>query len=169
MMTKIATKMNIPFITHGKGQSAAAINRYMGNNSDEETGKIITNNDEDNNYQLLITTSAWEGLSFDDDLARICLIPKLPFPFMGDPLVLKKKALYPDFITNEVLIAIQQAHGRIQRNNDDWGITVCFDSNIHWLMKKGSSSLERWFADRLLFLTTDEALSLTKRLIKDNQ
>ena len=146
-------------ITHTAGKSDTAIKSFFQKKGD-----------------VLITPSAWEGISLDDDLARLCLIPKVPFPMMYDPIVKRKTKKYPHFLENDVLISIQQAHGRIQRNRDDWGMTICFDGNFRWLKTKRNRSLEPWFIDRISEVSTQEALikfknmlQLSKKVIKSEE
>ncbi len=139
-------------VTHTEGKSDKAIKSFI--NSKEG--------------DILITPSAWEGISLDDDLARLCLIPKVPFPMMFDPIIRRKTKKYPQFLENDVLITIQQAHGRIQRNKDDWGITVCFDDNFRWLKNKRSKVLEPWFSDRIEMISMKETLLKFQNLLQNN-
>ena len=80
----------------------------------------------------------------------------------------RKTKKYPQFIENDVLITIQQGHGRIQRNKDDWGLTVCFDANFHWLKKKRQKVLEPWFSDRIEIISQQEALLKFQKLLQNN-
>ncbi len=148
LMETSAKFHGLAVITHTAGKSDDAIKRFISKREGD----------------VLITPSGWEGISLDDDLARICIIPKIPFPMMGDPIVRKKVSKYPDFLEKYVLIAIQQAHGRIQRNESDWGVTYCLDANFRWLKKKNSKSLEPWFSDRIHEKTEDEVLEIIRDL-----
>jgi Rad3-related DNA helicase len=139
-------------VTHTEGKSDKAIKSFI--NSKEG--------------DVLITPSAWEGISLDDDLARLCLIPKVPFPMMFDPIIQRKTKKYPQFLENDVLITIQQAHGRIQRNKDDWGVTVCFDENFRWLKNKRRRVLEPWFSDRIETISLKETLIKFQDLLQNN-
>jgi Rad3-related DNA helicase len=148
LMEKLSKDRNLKVITHSAGKSDEAIKRFIS----ERKGDV------------LITPSAWEGISLDDDLARVCIIPKLPFPMMGDPIIRKKSQKYPQFLENAVMVSVQQAHGRIQRNEIDWGVTVCLDGNFRWLRKKRSKSLEPWFSDRIHELSSEATQFLIKEL-----
>ncbi|MFX0087017.1 MAG: helicase C-terminal domain-containing protein, partial [Candidatus Hodarchaeota archaeon] len=139
---------NLEVITHTAGKSDKAIKSFIS----------------DRRGDVLVTPSGWEGISLDDDLARLCLIPKLPFPMMGDPIIRKKSQKYPQFLENAVLVSVQQAHGRIQRNDTDWGVTICLDGNFRWLRKKRSKSLEPWFSDRIHELSSLDAKSVIQQL-----
>ncbi|MFX0049932.1 MAG: helicase C-terminal domain-containing protein [Candidatus Hermodarchaeota archaeon] len=150
LMEEIAKTNQLKVITHTTGKSDEAIKRFIS----ERQGDV------------LISPSAWEGISLDNDLARLCLIPKLPFPMLTDPIIRKKIKKYPHFLENYVLISIQQAHGRIQRNPIDWGVTICFDGNLRWLKKKRSKSLEPWFIDRVHERTESEARILINQLVR---
>ncbi len=153
LMEKLAEIKRLNVITHTAGKSDEAIKRFIS----------------DRKGDVLVTPSAWEGISLDDDLARICIIPKLPFPMMGDPIIRKKSKKYPQFLENSVLILIQQAHGRIQRNDTDWGVTICLDGNFRWLSKKRTKSLEPWFSDRIHELSSFDARSLIQELVKTSR
>ncbi|MFX1546993.1 MAG: helicase C-terminal domain-containing protein [Promethearchaeota archaeon] len=152
LMEKFTKKRSLNVITHTAGKSDDAIKRFIS----QQQGDV------------LITPSAWEGISLDDDLGRLCLIPKLPFPMLNDPIIRKKAKKYPQFLEAHVLISIQQAHGRIQRNNSDWGISVCFDGNFRWLSKKRTKSLEPWFSDRIHEISISETQALIQQLIESH-
>ena len=149
LMGQLAKANKLQVITHTAGKSDAAIRDFIENRKGD----------------VLITPSAWEGISLDDDLARLCLIPKLPFPMLKDPIVQKKAKKYPHFLENDVLISIQQAHGRIQRNSLDWGISICFDGNFRWLSKKKGKSIEPWFSNRIHELSISETKALILQMI----
>ena len=150
LMQKLVTAKRLRVITHTAGKSDDAIKSFIAKRQGD----------------VLITPSAWEGISLDDDLARLCLIPKLPFPMLKDPIIQKKARKYSQFLENDVLISLQQAHGRIQRNSSDWGISVCFDGNFRWLSKKRAKSLEPWFSNRIHEMSKSEAETLIQQLIE---
>ncbi len=150
LMEGLARANGLVVITHSAGKSDSAVKSFINSKKGD----------------VLITPSAWEGISLDDDLARLCLIPKVPFPMMYDPLVQRKVQKYPNFLENDVLITIQQAHGRIQRNPTDWGITIFLDGNFRWLKNKRKNSLEPWFFDRINELTAREALNLFDQMLE---
>jgi Rad3-related DNA helicase len=152
LMEDLARTKQLRVITHTAGKSDEAIKRFIF----ERQGDV------------LISPSAWEGISLDDDLARLCLIPKLPFPMLTDPIIRKKIKKYSQFIENYVLISIQQAHGRIQRNPTDWGVTICFDGNFRWLSKSCSKSLEPWFTNRILERTETDVRILINKLARSS-
>ena len=149
LMGQLAKANKLQVITHTAGKSDTAIKDFVVNRKGD----------------VLITPSAWEGISLDNDLARLCLIPKLPFPMLKDPIIQKKTKKYPQFLENDVLISIQQAHGRIQRNNSDWGISICFDGNFRWLLKKRVKSIEPWFSDRIHEVSISNAKTLILQMI----
>ncbi|MHA2288964.1 MAG: helicase C-terminal domain-containing protein [Promethearchaeota archaeon] len=150
LMEGIAKANGLLVITHTAGKSDRAVKSFIKSKKGD----------------ILITPSAWEGISLDDDLARLCLIPKVPFPMMYDPIIRRKVKKYPNFLENNVLITIQQAHGRIQRNPSDWGVTIFFDGNFRWLKNKRKTSLEPWFIDRINEYTAQEALHLLERMLE---
>ncbi|MFX1282034.1 MAG: helicase C-terminal domain-containing protein [Promethearchaeota archaeon] len=153
LMYGLARSKQLEVITHSAGKSDKAIKSFISNRQGD----------------VLITPSGWEGISLDDDLARLCIIPKLPFPMLRDPIIQKKAKKYPQFLENDVLISIQQAHGRIQRNSADWGISVCLDGNFRWLKRKRAKSLEPWFSNRIHEISMLEAKKLILQLISEQR
>jgi Rad3-related DNA helicase len=80
--------------------------------------------------RILISASMSEGLDFKDDICRVQIIAKIPYPNMADVWVRRKKDLDPDFLSTEALLSLEQMIGRIHRNRDDYGITFILDSSF---------------------------------------
>lgn len=92
-----------------------------------------------------ITPSWHEGLNFPDDEARWCIIAKIPFMSLGDPVVklrLKSKKGREWYYWNAAL-KTTQTPGRIVRHLEDWGVTYVLDSN--W--SKVARFTPEWFRD----------------------
>lgn len=94
---------------------------------------------------ILITPSMTEGFDFKDDLARWQIIPKVPWPSLGDRQVKAKSELDPEWYSCETVKAVIQTCGRICRSSKDYGMTYILDDDFWFLMRKAEFMFPRWF------------------------
>lgn len=90
------------------------------------------------NAMLIGTESFWEGVDLPDELLRLMVLTRLPFPVPDDPLELAKgeraqaRGESP-FVTVSLPAAVlkyRQALGRVIRGLSDWGAVVITDSRM---------------------------------------
>jgi len=101
---------------------------------------------------VMLAPSMDRGMSFDDDLARVNIVAKIPFPSLGDKRVAAR--LYArggdGWYAAETVRTLVQALGRTTRSETDWSKGVILDrqfiSNI-WAKNRGL--LPGWFKKRL--------------------
>jgi ATP-dependent DNA helicase DinG len=96
---------------------------------------------------ILITPSMTEGFDFKDDLARWQIIPKIPWPSLGDRQVKAKADLDPDWYSCETVKAVIQTCGRVCRNSKDYGMTYILDDDFWFLFKKAEHMFPKWFLE----------------------
>lgn len=92
---------------------------------------------------VAISPSWKEGLDFHDDLARWCIIAKVPFLSLGDPIVklrMRRKG-GKNWLDWNAALSIVQAAGRIVRHEEDFGVTYILDG--HW--PRVARKAPRWF------------------------
>jgi Rad3-related DNA helicase len=89
--------------------------------------------------KIWISTYPREGFDGIDDLVRLIIIPKIFYPYLGDPLVQKRKELQPSSYILEALRTLIQASGRGNRHQDDWCDIHILDENIDSLIKSARS------------------------------
>lgn len=81
---------------------------------------------------VLVGPGITEGVDFPDDGCRFNIFLKIPYPFMGDPLVRAKSALFPRWYNSQTTNNIIQGIGRGNRTPNDWCTTYildgCFDN-----------------------------------------
>lgn len=71
-----------------------------------------------------------EGIDLPDELSRLQILFKIPFPSLGDKFINYKFIKNPDWYNWATRIKIQQALGRSIRHKDDYAITYILDSNF---------------------------------------
>jgi Rad3-related DNA helicase len=110
--------------------------------------------------RALFATVIGEGVDFSYDQARLQVIVKVPFPDLGDPYVQAMVGRRGEgWYLWQAVKALEQAYGRIVRAEDDWGVTVCLDTNFLWLRRRCGQLFEPWFAEAVRLSTVNEVLA----------
>lgn len=100
---------------------------------------------------IFLSVNMEDGISLDDDLARINIIAKIPFPYLGDLRVRKRMDL-PDgrrWYMSQAIRKVQQAAGRTTRSTEDWSHTFILDSDFERLIQRYDDLFFKWFKDAL--------------------
>lgn len=109
---------------------------------------------------ILLAPSMDRGVNLKDDLCRIVVIPKIPFPSLGDKQI-SRRSRQPTKREGEVwyrantLRTIIQMTGRGMRHRDDWCRTFILDEQFMRLFKEMSHFMPRWFLNGLVFDNMD--------------
>lgn len=99
---------------------------------------------------VLFSPSMTQGVDLKGDLARFCVVFKIPFPSLGDRAVKKRAASdwkWYNYATAKTLI---QSLGRGVRSQDDWCDTFIIDASFMRLYKS-YSNLEFYMKDSIEF------------------
>tara|TARA_R110000803_G_scaffold59694_3_gene118521 strand:- start:1061 stop:2686 length:1626 start_codon:yes stop_codon:yes gene_type:complete len=117
------------------------IANYLKNNIRGKLGKRILIHDSKNRDAtlqkhmsskeptVLLSPSMTEGIDLKGDLSRFQVICKVPYPWLGDPIVKKRMHKFPNWYSLKTAITIVQAVGRSVRNSEDTAITYILDSD----------------------------------------
>jgi len=98
--------------------------------------------------RYFISVNMYDGIDLKDDLCRTNIICVVPFPYLGDPQVRKRKDEEGDkFFNWETAMKMQQAYGRSTRSDTDWSDTFILDSNFGWFFEQNSEYFFDWFAE----------------------
>lgn len=97
-----------------------------------------------------VSVNMYDGIDLKDDLCRTNVICVVPFPYLGDPQVRKRKDVEGDkFFNWETAMKIQQAYGRSTRSRDDWSDTIILDANFSWFFDQNREFFFDWFAEAI--------------------
>jgi ATP-dependent DNA helicase DinG len=97
--------------------------------------------------KLLATPSAQEGVDLPDDLCRLNIICKVPWPNLGIPQIKRRCTTNKDYVYYKIGQATNQASGRGTRHDKDSSITYITDN--HWSdVSKKKSFFARSFRAR---------------------
>ena len=101
----------------------------------------VLNGFKSSSKKILISPSLWEGVDLPDDDARYNIMVKCPYYSLADARIKMIMEQYPDIYKIMTIFRISQGMGRIVRNEVDYGVSYCLDSNIGKLF---DSKLNVW-------------------------
>lgn len=96
---------------------------------------------------ILISPSITEGLDLKHDLSRFAIIVKVPYPFLGDAWIEKRKDISQEWYSRQAMISIIQGAGRVVRSKDDWGYTYILDSSFNYLYYSANKQIPNWWKE----------------------
>lgn len=96
---------------------------------------------------IILSPSLEKGFDAKDDLSRFQILPKVPYAFLGDPLVSYNSKKRGDWYAREAILRIVQASGRSVRGPTDYAETYILDSNFLRLYKDNTNLFPEWFLD----------------------
>ena len=120
---------------------------YSGANEKEETIKAFELSDNG----VLIGPSIGRGTDFKGDRARVNIVAKMPFPYLGDKQVKARRYAKGGarwYITKAIRELVQ-ACGRTTRSESDWGVTYVLDSSFGGVLRKERNLFPGWFREAL--------------------
>jgi Rad3-related DNA helicase len=98
---------------------------------------------------VLISPSATEGIDLKGDKGRFSVIAKVPYPYLGDSWVRRRKQVDPDWYDWTIAKTIVQACGRVVRSNDDWGVSIILDENFKTFYERSRRFFPPWWRKSL--------------------
>jgi ATP-dependent DNA helicase DinG len=99
---------------------------------------------------VLLTPSMTEGIDLADDLSRWQVICKIPYPYLGDPQVAKRKDIDPAWYDWKTCLTVVQAYGRSIRSSDDYAVTYVLDADFSTFVKRQQKRLPEWFLEAIV-------------------
>jgi Rad3-related DNA helicase len=103
---------------------------------------------------VLVAPSADRGIDLPDDLCRLCIIAKVPYPNLGDRMVSMRLHM-PDgqtWYNVQTVRSIVQAAGRGVRHEEDYCKTVILDSQfVYGVWWKSRHLFPAWFKEAMIW------------------
>lgn len=78
---------------------------------------------------VLLSPSMMEGVDLADDASRFQILCKVPFPYLGDKVVRKRKARDPSWYPFQTVKSVIQSMGRSVRNETDHATSYILDED----------------------------------------
>lgn len=98
---------------------------------------------------VLVSPSLSYGVDLRDDLARFCIIVKLPYLPLGNKRVKKLFDSDKQWYQNQMLNTLVQMCGRATRSKQDYSTTYILDGNIFKVIPSVVDKLPSHFVDRI--------------------
>lgn len=105
---------------------------------------------EGNKPVVVFSPSMIEGYDLKGDLCRFMICAKVPFPYLGDPLI--KYQADKDFGSygRDTILAVVQGAGRGVRGVGDWSAYYMLDASFDTLMNGNNIKyMPKWFVDAI--------------------
>ncbi len=104
---------------------------------------------------VLLTPSMTEGIDLPGDLSRWQVICKIPYPYLGDPQVARRKDLDGAWYDWRTCLTIVQAYGRSVRSADDFAVTYVLDAGFPAFVQRQRRRLPDWFLEAVQKISLD--------------
>lgn len=98
---------------------------------------------------ILVSPSLTHGIDLKDDLARFCIVVKLPYLPLGDKRIKKLFDRDKNWYTNAMLNILVQMCGRTTRSKRDHSNTYLLDGNAKPVLLNNRHKLPHFFIDRI--------------------
>jgi Rad3-related DNA helicase len=98
---------------------------------------------------VIFSPSMTEGLDLKDDLGRLGIIVKVPYPAL-DPYVRARMQIDPDWYQWLTALKLVQATGRIVRSSKDWGHIWILDAGFRNFWRRAKNILPHWWVDSVI-------------------
>lgn len=86
-----------------------------------------------------------EGYDFKGDYSRFQIIVKVPYDYLGDPLIAHINKVDPSAYFRNAVLRIVQMCGRSVRGIDDWAASYILDSSFETLAARNPEFFPDWF------------------------
>ena len=151
----LAQHSNDKGIIHAKTFKIA---NYLKNNI--KSNRLLIHNSEDRIQKLqehmtskeptvLISPSMQEGIDLKDDLSRFQIICKIPYPYLGDPIVKKRMNRWKWWYSLQTAKTIVQSIGRSVRSNEDHATSYILDADWDKFYERHANLLPESFKKSL--------------------
>lgn len=127
-------------------------------NALKSTGRVVTHGKD--NFQkalhdfyasdkplVMVSPICQQGVDFKDDRARFQIILRVPYPSTSDKLMEKKVKEDFAYYNYQAIIIFGQQIGRINRSDDDFGVTVLMDERFNKFLESNKRVLPKWLLE----------------------
>lgn len=85
---------------------------------------------------VLLSPSMMEGVDLADNASRFQILCKVPFPYLGDKVVKKRKSRDPQWYPFQTVKSVIQAMGRSVRNDTDHAVSYILDEDWDYFYQR---------------------------------
>lgn len=96
---------------------------------------------------VLLTPSMTEGIDLPGDLSRWQVICKIPYPYLGDRQIMRRREQDPAWYEWRTCLTVVQAYGRGVRGPTDYAVTYLLDADFPAFLRRQRPRLPEWFLE----------------------
>ena len=123
--------------------------RYLFRDELSNNEEILNKHMNSKEPTVLVSPSLTHGIDLKDDLARFCIIVKLPYLPLGDKRIKKMFDIDKEWYENQMLNTLVQMCGRATRSKNDYSNTYILDGNGIRVLPKVKNKLPDHFFSRI--------------------
>lgn len=115
-----------------------------------EQRTILDEHEQTDRPTVLLSPSMNEGVDLRGDTSRFQILVKVPYPSLGDPIVQRRKEIYPNYYSMQTALTIVQSCGRSIRSHDDWAFTYVTDGGFMPFLQRNRGIIPQWFWESIV-------------------
>lgn len=131
-------------------------------NALKSTGRVVAHTKDDFSQKLqefyaaeeplvFLSPICQQGVDFKGDRARFQIVLRVPYANTSDPFVeYLVKEDFPGY-NYQALVTFGQQIGRVNRSEDDFGVTVLMDDRFGKFLSRNKSVLPKWLLDAITY------------------
>ena len=123
--------------------------RFLFRNEMQNNDEILNLHYTSTKPTVLVSPSLSYGVDLRDELARFCIIVKLPYLPLGNKRVKRLFDKDKQWYQNQMLNTLVQMCGRATRSKQDYSTTYILDGNIFNVLPQTINKLPAHFVDRI--------------------
>lgn len=100
---------------------------------------------------VLISPVCQQGVDFKYDRARFQIVLRVPYLNTGDAFIGYKVKKDFNWYNYQALIIFGQQVGRVNRAEDDYGVTILMDERFGKFLSKNRNVLPKWLTDAIIY------------------
>lgn len=115
-----------------------------------DRNEIVDEMSNHNSGRVCISPSIVKGYDFKGDMSRFQVIAKVPYGYLGDPLIKLNSEYRSGWYARKAILQIVQAAGRSVRGVDDHATTYITDSSFGRLLHDNREIFPDWFLESIV-------------------
>jgi ATP-dependent DNA helicase DinG len=100
---------------------------------------------------VFVSPVCQQGVDFKQDRARFQIIVRIPYMNTSDEFVNKKVQNDFQWYNYKALVVFGQQIGRVNRSENDFGVTFLMDSRFNKFVAKNGKKLPKWLKDAIVY------------------
>jgi ATP-dependent DNA helicase DinG len=101
--------------------------------------------------KIFISPVCQQGVDFKDDRARFQIVVRIPYPNTNDPFIAHKVQTDFPWYNYQALIAFGQQIGRINRSEEDFGVTILIDERFTKFLRRNRTVIPSWLLRAIIY------------------